>query len=64
MTRQLPVRPEEDALIAQRYREGARDAHIAEELGRSPSTVHRARKRLGLTPHYGPGRPPREESRS
>jgi transposase len=62
VTRQLPVRPEEDALIAKRYREGARDAHIAEELGRSASTVHRARKRLGLTPHYGPGRPPREES--
>jgi transposase len=64
MSKKLAVRPEEDALIAQRYREGIRDTHIAAELGRSASTVHRARKRLGLTPHYGPGRPTREESRS
>lgn len=62
--KRLTVRPEEDALITQRYREGLRDAHIAEELGRSASTVHRARKRLGLAPQYGPGRPTREESRS
>lgn len=48
--------------VAELYEAGARDAAIAAELGRSPSTVHRARKRLGLTPHYGPGRPTREES--
>lgn len=64
MTRRLAVRAEEDALIAQRYREGVRDTHIAAELGRSPSTIHRARKRLGLAPQYGPGRPTREETRS
>jgi transposase len=64
MSRKLPVRAEKDALIAQRYREGARDTHIAEELGRSASTVHRARKRLGLTPHCGPGRPTKRENRS
>lgn len=64
MSKKLAVRPEEHALIVQRYREGVRDAHIATELGRSASTVHRARKRLGLAPQYGPGRPTREETRS
>lgn len=35
---------------------GVRDTTIAEELRRPRSVVHRARKRLGLAPHYGPGR--------
>jgi IS30 family transposase len=64
MPRKLPVRPEEDALIARLHQEGVRDMHIAEELGRSHSTVHRARKRLGLTANYGPGRPARTQEPS
>lgn len=43
---------------------GARDTHIAVEIGRSQSTIYRARQRLGLTANYGPGRPSRKESRS
>ncbi|MDY1005720.1 hypothetical protein [Curtobacterium sp. CFBP9011] len=62
--KRLRMRPEEDAIVRARHAAGIRDTHIAVELGRSQSQVHRARKRLGLTPHFGPGRPPREESRS
>jgi hypothetical protein len=58
----LPMRPEEDAIIRTRHAAGVRDTHIAEEIGRSQSMVHRARKRLGLRPLYGPGRPTREEA--
>jgi IS30 family transposase len=50
--------------VAELHAAGARDTAIAAELGRSASTVHRARKRLGLAPQYGPGRPTREETRS
>jgi hypothetical protein len=59
----LPMRPEEDAVVRARHAAGVRDTHIAEEIGRSQSQVHRARKRLGLRPLYGPGRPQKWEQR-
>jgi hypothetical protein len=60
----LPMRPEEDAIIRARHLAGVRDTHIAEEIGRSQSMIHRARKRLGLLPLYGPGRPTKQEQTS
>lgn len=58
----LRMRPEEDAIVQARHAAGVRDTHIAVELGRSQSQVHRARKRLGLQPLYGPGRPQKREA--
>jgi transposase len=55
------MRPEEDAIVRERWAAGVRDTHIAEELGRSQSQVHRTRKRLGLPPAYGRGRPRKQE---
>lgn len=57
------MRPEEDAIVRERWAAGVRDTHIAEELGRSQSQVHRTQKRLGLLPTYGRGRPTRIERR-
>lgn len=58
----LPMRPEEDAIVRARWAAGVRDTHIAVELGRSQSQVHRTRKRLGLQSTYWPGRPRSRES--
>jgi transposase len=60
----LPMRPEEDAIVRERWAAGVRDTHIAEELGRSQSMIHRTRKRLGLLPTYGRGRPRKQEQRT
>ena len=57
----LPMRPEEDAIVRGRWAAGIRDTHIAEELGRSQSMIHRTRERLGLLPVYGRGRPKKQE---
>jgi hypothetical protein len=59
--KRLPMRPEEDAIVRARHAAGVRDTHVAAELGRSQSQVHRTRKRLGLRPLYGPGRPTNTE---
>lgn len=43
---------------------GARDAHIAREVGISRISVRRIRDDNKLPPNYGRGRPTREETRS
>lgn len=57
------MRPDEDAVVRERWAAGVRDTYIAEELGRSQSMIHRTRKRLGLLPTHGRGRPKKQEQR-
>jgi hypothetical protein len=58
----LPTRPEGYAIVRSRDAAGVRDIDIAEEIKRSQSQVHRARKRLGIAPCFGPGRPATEDT--
>lgn len=57
----LRMRPEEDAIVLARHAAGVRDTHIAAEIGRSQSQVHRTRERLGLVAVHGPGSPDGDE---
>jgi len=49
--------------VVELVKAGARDAHIAREVGISRISVRRIRDDHNLPANYGPGRPSQKESR-